>query len=112
MTWPAAAVAVGEGMTAVGSSVWLLGLFQRRFDHTGKLARALGRAAFGAYVLQAPVAVAIARLAHPLAIAPELKFLVVAPATVAASFGLLAARPCPRAQALPLSVGAVRTVRR
>ena len=88
MTWPAAVVAVGEGMTAVGSSVWLLGLFQRRFDHAGPLARAMGRAAFGAYVLQAPVAVAIARLAHPLAIAPELKFLIVAPAAVAGSFGL------------------------
>ena len=88
MTWQAGAVAVGEGMTAVGSSVWLLGLFQRHFDHAGPLARAMGRAAFGAYVLQAPVAVAIARLAHPLAIAPELKFLIVAPAAVAGSFGL------------------------
>jgi glucans biosynthesis protein C len=88
MTWQGAVVAVGEGMTAVGSSVWLLGLFQRRYDHAGPLARAMGRAAFGAYVLQAPVAVAIARLAHPLAIAPELKFLIVAPAAVAASFGL------------------------
>ena len=48
----------------------------------------MGRAAFGAYVVQAPVAVAIARLAHPLPIVPELKFLFVAPAAVAGSFGL------------------------
>jgi len=88
MTWQAALVAVGEGMTAVGSSVWLLGFFQRRFDHAGRLARGMGRAAFGAYVVQAPVAVAIARLAHPLPVPPELKFLVVAPAAVAGSFGL------------------------
>jgi glucan biosynthesis protein C len=88
LTWQAAAVAVGEGMTAVGSSVWLLGFFQRRFDHASPLARAMGRAAFGAYILQAPVAVAIARLAHPLPVAPELKVLVVAPAAVAGSFGL------------------------
>ena len=88
MSWQAAAVAVGEGITAVGSSVWLLGFFQRRFDHAGQLARGLGRSAFGAYVVQAPVAVAIARLAHPLSITPELKFLVVAPAAVACSFGL------------------------
>ena len=66
MTWQAAVVAVGEGMTATGSSVWLLGFFQRRLDHAGPLARGMGRAAFGAYVVQAPVAVAIARLAHPL----------------------------------------------
>ncbi|MBP7705928.1 MAG: acyltransferase [Candidatus Aminicenantes bacterium] len=88
MNWPAAVIAAGEGITATGSSVWLLGLFQRRFDGAGPLARALGRAAFGAYVVQAPVAVAIARLAQPLPVAPELKFLFVAPAAVAGSFGL------------------------
>lgn len=88
LSWQAAVIAIGEGLTAVGSSVWLLGFFQRRFDHAGPLARALGRAAFGAYVLQAPVAVAIARLAGPLPVAPELKFLFVAPAAVAGSFGL------------------------
>jgi len=94
MSWPAALVAVSEGVLATGLSVWLIGLFQRRFDHAGPLARAMGRAAFGAFVLQAPVAVAFSRLAHPLAVAPELKFLVVAPAAVAASFGfaLLLAR--------------------
>ena len=88
LSWPAALVAVNEGVLATGLSVWLIGLFQRRLDHAGPLARAMGRAAFGAFVLQAPVAVGLARLAHPLAVAPELKFLVVAPAAVAASFGL------------------------
>ena len=88
MTWQAAVIAAGEGITATGMSVWLLGTFQRRLDHAGPLARGMGRAAFGAYVVQAPVAVAIARLAQPLPIAPELKFLVVAPAAVAGSFGL------------------------
>jgi hypothetical protein len=88
MSWQAALVAVGEGITAVGSSVWLLGFFQRRLDYAGPLARGMGHAAFGAYVVQAPVAVAIARLAQPLSIAPELKFLFVAPAAVAGSFGL------------------------
>ncbi len=87
-TWQAALVAFSEGIMSVGSSVWLLGHFQRRRDHAGPLARAMGRAAFGAYVLQAPVAVAIARLAHSLPMAPELKFLLVAPAAVAGSFGL------------------------
>jgi hypothetical protein len=48
----------------------------------------MGRAAFGAYVVQAPVAVLIARLAGPVPLAPEVKFLFVAPAAVAGSFGL------------------------
>jgi surface polysaccharide O-acyltransferase-like enzyme len=87
MSWQAVLVACCEGIIAVGSSVWLLGHFQRRLDHAGPQARAMGRAAFGAYVLQAPVAVTIARLSGPLPIAPELKFLFVAPAAVAASFG-------------------------
>jgi glucan biosynthesis protein C len=88
ISWQAGLVALCEGIIAVGSSVWLLGHFQRRLDHAGPLARAMGRAAFGAYVLQAAVAVTIARLAGPLQIAPELKFLFVAPAAVAVSFGL------------------------
>ena len=87
-TWQAALTALSEGIISVGSSVWLLGRFQHRRDHAGPLARAMGRAAFGAYVLQAPVAVTIARLAHSLPMAPELKFLFVAPAAVAGSFGL------------------------
>ena len=88
MSWPAAVVAIGEGITATGWSVWLLGFFQRRLDQAGPLARGLGRAAFGAYVVQALVAVGLARLAQPLPIAPELKFLFVAPAAVAGSFGI------------------------
>jgi fucose 4-O-acetylase-like acetyltransferase len=87
-TWPAALVAVCEGIIATGFSIWILGTFQRRFDQAGPLARALGRAAFGAYVLQAPIGVSLARLAHPLALAPELKFLIIAPAALGASFGL------------------------
>jgi glucan biosynthesis protein C len=68
--------------------MWLLGLFQRRFDHAGALAGALGRSAFGAYVLQAPVLLICALLAHSLPIPPEAKFLVVAPAAIAGSFAL------------------------
>ena len=88
LTWPAALVAVCEGIVATGFSIWILGTFQIRFDQAGPLARALGRAAFGAYVLQAPIGVSLSRLAHPLALAPEIKFLVIAPAVVACSFGL------------------------
>jgi fucose 4-O-acetylase-like acetyltransferase len=88
LTWQAILTAACEGAIAVGLSMWLLGLFQRRFDHAGPLATALGRAAFGAYVLQAPVLLICALLAHPLPIPPEAKFLIVAPAGIAASFGL------------------------
>jgi glucan biosynthesis protein C len=88
VTWQAGIVALSEGIVATGFSIWLLGFFQRRFDRAGALARALGRAAFGAYVLQAPVGVSLARLARPLPLAPEFKFLLVAPLALAGSFGL------------------------
>ncbi len=88
LTWQAIVTAGCEGAISVGLSLWLLGLFQRRFDHAGPVARALGRSAFGAYVLQAPVLLICALLAHPLPIPPEAKFLLVAPAGIAAAFTL------------------------
>lgn len=86
--WQAALAAGCEGAMAVGVSVWLLGLFQQRFDRTGPLRAALARAAFGAYVIQAPVLVGISLLAGPLPVPPEVKVLVVAPLAVAAAFTL------------------------
>lgn len=88
LTWQALLTAGCEGAISVGLSLWLLGLFQRRFDHAGPVARALGRSAFGAYLLQVPVLLCCALLVRPLPIPPEAKFLLVAPAGVAASFGL------------------------
>jgi surface polysaccharide O-acyltransferase-like enzyme len=88
VSWQAVLVAGCEALIAMGLSIWLLGHFQRRHDRGGPLARGAGRAAFGAYVLQAPVVVGIAVLAGRLPAAPEVKFLVVAPTAVLGSFGL------------------------
>lgn len=88
LSWQAALAAGCEGVLAVGVSVWLLGLFQQRFDRTGPLRAALGRAAFGAYLLQAPVLVTASLLAQSLPLSPEVKVLVVAPVAVAGSFAL------------------------
>lgn len=87
-SWQAVLVAGCEALIAIGLSIWLLGHFQRRHDRGGPLARGAGRAAFGAYVLQAPVVVGIAVLASRMPAAPEVKFLVVAPAALLGSFGL------------------------
>ncbi len=88
LTWQALLTAGCEGAISVGLSLSLLGLFQRRFDHAGPFARALGRSAFGAYLLQVPVLLICALLVRPLSLAPEAKFLLVAPAAIAASFGI------------------------
>jgi fucose 4-O-acetylase-like acetyltransferase len=86
--WQAVLVAVCEGVLAVGLAVWLLGFFQAHADRAGRFGRAMGRAAFGAYVLQAAVVIGVAVLLAPWHAAPEIKFLVVAPVAVAGSFGL------------------------
>jgi hypothetical protein len=88
LTVPAIVTAVCEAVIALGLSIWLLGHFQRRHDRTGRVRSALARAAFGAYVLQAPVLVVLAVALAGLDVPPEVKFLVVAPVGVAASFGL------------------------
>lgn len=85
-SWQAFLTAGCEAVVAVGLSVWLLSVFQRRFDHAGPLARAAGRAAFGAYVLQAPVVVSLALAIQGAPLSPEVKALAVAPVAVAVSF--------------------------
>jgi glucans biosynthesis protein C len=88
VTWQAGVTAVAEGLISIGFAMWLLHLFQARFDHAGKFGLGLGRAAFGAYVLQAPVVVALALALRELSLAPEYKFLIVAPLALVSSFGL------------------------
>lgn len=88
VTWQAAVTAVSEGTAAVGFSVWLLARFQARHDRTSPLRAALGRSAFGAYVVQAPVLVALALVLDGWSVPPEVRFLVLAPLGVAASFSL------------------------
>ena len=86
--WQALLTAACEATIAVALSIWLLGHFQRRHDRSSPLRAALGRSAFGAYVVQVPVVVAIALLLAPAPLAPEVKFLIVAPLAWTACFGL------------------------
>ena len=81
-------VALCEGVVAVGPGVWLVGFLQRHFDHAGPLAHAVGRAAFGAHVLQAVVVVGLAVAASSLPLAAEYTSLLIAPIAVVGSFGL------------------------
>jgi surface polysaccharide O-acyltransferase-like enzyme len=87
-TWQATVVAATEGTMSVALAVWLLAFFQRRHNRGGPVARAAGRGAFGAYILQAPVLVGMALGLRGLPVAPEVKFLVVAPLGVLLSFAL------------------------
>jgi hypothetical protein len=86
--WQAAAAAVAEGMLAVSASLWLLGLAQRHAGPRGRLAHALARSAYGAFLVQGPVLIALALALRPLVMPAEVKALAVAVAGVGGSFGL------------------------
>jgi hypothetical protein len=86
--WQAAAVACVEAALVVAGSVWALGLFQRRLAHGGRLSTTYGRAAYAAFVLQAPVLLTFAIAARPLNLAAEGKALLVGALAVPACFAL------------------------
>lgn len=77
-----------EGSLAVAGSMWLLGYFRRYVNHMLPAGPQLVRSYYGAYVIQAPVVMGLALAIRGLAIPAELKFVVVAPLGIAASFTL------------------------
>ena len=79
---------MAEGVLAVSASVWLLGLAQRHAGPRGRLGHALARSAYGAFLVQGPVLIALALALRPLAVPAEIKALAVAAAGVAGSFAL------------------------
>jgi hypothetical protein len=86
--WQAAVAAATEGVLAVTASLWLLGFAQRHAGPHGPLARGLARSAYGAFVVQGPVLVALALVLLPLVLPAEVKALAVAVAGVGVSFAL------------------------
>jgi len=91
----ALAAATVEATIAVAASLWVVTWFVRRWNGTGRLAGSLGRASFSAYLAHAPVVVLLSAALASLAVAAEVKFVVVAVAGVVASFGVgcVATRP-------------------
>ncbi|HET7518249.1 MAG TPA: acyltransferase, partial [Actinomycetes bacterium] len=86
--WQAAVTAATEGVLAVSASLWLLGVAQRHAGPRGPLARGLARSAYGAFVVQGPVLVALALVLRPLVLPAAVKALAVAVAGVGGSFAL------------------------
>jgi hypothetical protein len=73
---------------AVTASLWLLGVAQGHTRPRGPLARGLARSAFGAFLLQGPVLIALALALRPLALPAEVKALAIAAVGIGASFAL------------------------
>ena len=87
--WPPLVMAAIEGPLAVGASVWLLGVAQRRLNRPqGPVGRAMARSAYGAFFLQGIVLVGLMVAMRPVDVPAEVKALTVACLGVAGSFAL------------------------
>jgi hypothetical protein len=86
--WQALVLASCEASLVVAGSVWVLGTAQRRLLWSGRLSAACSRAAFAAFVLQAPVLLTVAIAARPLAVPAEAKAVLVGTFSVLISFWL------------------------
>ena len=74
---------------AVGASVWLLAVAQRRLDRRpGVLGQALSRSAYAAFLLQGVVLIGLMIALRPLALPAEIKALTAAGLGVVFSFAL------------------------
>jgi glucans biosynthesis protein C len=74
------------GIISVAFTVWFTAMIRARWSGDGPLRARAGRASYAAYVLHPLVLTAIMVLFASLALAPELKFLVVAVAAVPVCF--------------------------
>ena len=86
--WESLLASAIEGALAVVAPFWLLGYFRRHVSSMFPVGKQLIRSYYGAYVIQAPVVMGLALAVRGLAISTELKFLVVAPLGIVASFTL------------------------
>jgi acyltransferase-like protein len=87
--WAPLALAAIEGPLAVGTSVWLLALAQRRLNRRpGLLGQAMARSAYAAFLLQGVVLMGLMIAVRPIGVPAEVKALVVAGLGVVGSFAL------------------------
>jgi hypothetical protein len=87
--WISLSLAALEGPLAVGACVWLLGTAQRRLNRPlGPLGHAMARSAYGAFLLQGVVLIALMIALRPIGVPAEIKAVIVASLGVAGSFAL------------------------
>jgi surface polysaccharide O-acyltransferase-like enzyme len=84
--WQSLTYSAWEQMMCVAVIVALLVWYRKRFKHQGKLGKALSSAAYGTYVFHPPVITLLALALSGIRLDLTLKFVLVAPIAVAASF--------------------------
>jgi len=86
--WQAMTYALWEAFACVAITISVIYLFRRFFNRQGKVTGFLIPNAYAAYIIHAPVIVALALAVRNVQLDPLLKWLLLAPFAVLASFGL------------------------
>jgi glucan biosynthesis protein C len=86
LNWLSLGYSLWEGFLCVSMVITLVAWFRRRFDHQGRLARAMSESSFAVYVIHPAVIVPLALVLSDIRMNLSLKFLLVAPIAVALSY--------------------------
>jgi surface polysaccharide O-acyltransferase-like enzyme len=86
VTWQSGLLVAIEGVIITTASLWVVDLFQRRFDRQGPLARQLARSAFAAFLVHQGVLVGLVLGSREVGAAPEVSYVAVASTGIAISF--------------------------
>jgi hypothetical protein len=86
--WEALVLAAIGGAMSVAASIWVLAFAQRHWDRTGRTARAMGRAAYAAFMFQGLPLIVAALALRSFGVPLEVKALLVASGAIAGSFAL------------------------
>jgi glucans biosynthesis protein C len=88
LKWQAAMYAFWEQLTGIALIIALIGLFKKKFNNQGILAKRLSGAAYAVFIIHPPVIVALALLLKNWDLYPVLKFILVAPIALFLCFGI------------------------
>jgi hypothetical protein len=86
--WEALVLASIGGALSVAASIWVLAFAQRHWDRAGRTARAMGRAAYAAFMFQGLPLIVAALAIRAFGVPLEVKALLVAAGGIAGSFAL------------------------
>lgn len=86
--WQSLLLAALEGAIVVTVAPWLLDAFRRRFNHQGRLAREMSRAAFAAFVVHQVILVGLVLASRHVSWPPEVNYVMVSTLAVGGSFAL------------------------
>ena len=83
VNWISLAYSIWEGFTCLAMVITVLAWFRQRFNHQGRLVRAMSEASFAVYVLHPIIIVSLTLVVSGIPINPTIVFLFAAPLAVA-----------------------------